>query len=698
MRHYERVNITPKITTSDDALALTARVDFTAFGREFVIHLRTHHALFNPGFRVEMIGQNGRTIKQNIDTRAYVTGYIEGEVGSTIHGRVTENTLDIVINSQRDSYHVEPASKYGLEGDLNSVIYRSSDVVYELEHRFCTSTDSPRLKLVQGSVQQTQNTMTGEFLKRKKRQADRNTCSLKIVADYQFYRDIGNSLESATLEIMMDHVMAADSIYRSTTFDSATEEFVGFGLSVASAQIYMDENPATNPLVGDFSSEGLLEAFAAEDFNAFCLGHLFTYRDFQGVVGLAYLGDPTGRLAGGICQTRTRTSVGELNLNTGFTSLLNFGNTIPRAVSFITTAHELGHNHGSPHDPSDNPECSPPGNLPKYIMFPSATGNGLKEFSSCSRRSIGNTLETRSSCFVQRPSSGECGDGIVQPGEECDCGTKNETECVANDPCCTVNCTLVAGANCSATANSCCNQTTCQPLSSGFLCRTGDIAAGGCQDNSVCDGISPSCPSTTPSPNGTSCNDGQNVCEDGSCIGSPCPLFNGSMPCFCSKEEELCDVCCLFDGEASECVSTFSRAGVNGTSLIPGSPCANFSGYCDRERTCLRINNDGPLDDLKDILLDGFTTIAEWLESNWYWILVGFAGFAILLVLIQVTYRRKKIKTEEIDGAPTDQGRGDQRRSRRGRQGQGETYGYFQTASRPLDDEAETSTLITHRV
>ena len=68
----------------------------------------------------------------------------------------------------------------------------------------------------------------------------------------------------------------------------------------------------------------------------------------------------------------------------------------------------------------------------------------------------------------------------------------------------------------------------------------------------------------------------------------------------------------------------------------------------------------------------------------------------ILIVLIQVTYRRKKIKTEEI--SLTDRGNGGQRRTQRGRQGQNETYGYFQTASRPLDDEAETSTLIAHRV
>ena len=51
------------------------------------------------------------------------------------------------------------------------------------------------------------------------------------------------------------------------------------------------------------------------------------------------------------------------------------------------------------HDP---PRCTPEGSQPKYIMFPSATNNGLQEFSECSRESIGQTLDVRSGlCFIQ---------------------------------------------------------------------------------------------------------------------------------------------------------------------------------------------------------------------------------------------------------------------------------------------------------
>ena len=31
----------------------------------------------------------------------------------------------------------------------------------------------------------------------------------------------------------------------------------------------------------------------AQDFSSVCLGHLFTYRDFKGTIGLAWVADPS---------------------------------------------------------------------------------------------------------------------------------------------------------------------------------------------------------------------------------------------------------------------------------------------------------------------------------------------------------------------------------------------------------------------
>jgi hypothetical protein len=84
------------------------------------------------------------------------------------------------------------------------------------------------------------------------------------------------------------------------------------------------------------------------DFTDYCLAHLFTNQDFQnGVIGLAWVGDTSGG-SGGLCEVeRVNTRNGDRSLNTGFTTVLNYNRRVPRAVSTITTTHELGHNFGS---------------------------------------------------------------------------------------------------------------------------------------------------------------------------------------------------------------------------------------------------------------------------------------------------------------------------------------------------------------
>jgi hypothetical protein len=87
--------------------------------------------------------------------------------------------------------------------------------------------------------------------------------------------------------------------------------------------------------------------FAEEDYNAFCLAYMFTYRDFEGgTLGLAWTGDLKN--AGGVCEKNGHYRGSLKSLNTGIVTLLNYGKHVPPAVSHVTLAHEIGHNFGSP--------------------------------------------------------------------------------------------------------------------------------------------------------------------------------------------------------------------------------------------------------------------------------------------------------------------------------------------------------------
>jgi hypothetical protein len=115
------------------------------------------------------------------------------------------------------------------------------------------------------------------------------------------------------------------------------------------------------------SAIDLLAAFTNGDGTTdSCLGHLYTDRDYDGTLGLAYIGTLCGS-----------------SYNTGFHSVYG----ISTAVQQLTLTHEIGHSWGAEHDP-EGTSCSPSEQEGgHYIMYASATDGSMinnKVFSECS--------------------------------------------------------------------------------------------------------------------------------------------------------------------------------------------------------------------------------------------------------------------------------------------------------------------------
>ena len=90
-----------------------------------------------------------------------------------------------------------------------------------------------------------------------------------------------------------------------------------------------------------------------------------------------------------------------------------------------------------------------------------------------------------------------CGNGIVEIGEQCDCGGN----CAADTCCDGTTCQYKPQATCSK-QDKCCNTATCGVASSGTTCRG---AIDSCDIAETCNGVSKSCPADTRKPLGTSC-------------------------------------------------------------------------------------------------------------------------------------------------------------------------------------------------
>ena len=126
--------------------------------------------------------------------------------------------------------------------------------------------------------------------------------------------------------------------------------------------------------------------------------------------------------------------------------------------------------------------------------------------------SIGSTLNT--TCLYTPGnrtviSLQECGNGILEPGEECDPGEGSTSTC-----CDTSTCKLRSGAVCDPSNSACCSS-SCQYSSSGTVCRPAINPQ--CDIAETCTGSSADCPADKTVRDGTSCGSGGLACASGYC-------------------------------------------------------------------------------------------------------------------------------------------------------------------------------------
>ncbi|KAI9892072.1 MAG: hypothetical protein M1814_001778 [Vezdaea aestivalis] len=411
-----------------------------------------------------------------------------------------------------------------------------------------------------------------------------------------------NSTESARQNIITQ-LNSASSIYERT-----------FNISLGLRNLTLSEAtcpgapPASNPYNQACSDtitiQDRLNTFSQwrgqrQDGNAYWT--LLTTCNTGSAVGLAWLG-----------QACVQTVINTSGNRAGSGSVSGANVVAKTSLEWQIMAHETGHIFGAVHDCDDSTcgdsnsvaaqQCCPLSSSQcsakaRYIMNPS-TGTGITDFSPCSIGNICSALlrnAVKSDCLSANKgvvviTGSQCGNGIVEEGEQCDCG--GEQSCGANACCDPKTCKFKTNAVCDDSNEDCCRG--CQFASSSTVCRA---STGECDPQETCSGSGPNCPSDTRAPEGQACGNNATAaltCASGQCTSRDlqCKTLMGSYSA--NNDTYACDSnscqlsCASPEFGAGTCYG-LQQNFLDGTACGGGGRCSN--GRCQGSNSIKEIGS-----------------------------------------------------------------------------------------------------------
>ncbi|XP_029485394.2 disintegrin and metalloproteinase domain-containing protein 11 isoform X2 [Oncorhynchus nerka] len=473
-----------------------------AFGKSFILDLELNHNLLSSDYVERHFDEEGRPSQNMGGEHCYYHGRLRGVPGSwvalsTCHG------LRGMFSDGNFSYGIEPVLNTGGEKQNDHVVYRMADLdlLLSLQCPGCSlnSSDTEGNSVNDsdpagddGILSEPEEPIfTEEGLSRSKRQVRRGQrtvqtetkyIELMVVNDHDLFVQLRRS-SSQTRNFAKAVVNMADAIYK----DQLNTRIVLVAMETWSSQNMVSVGNDPLLTLRDFMKyrkESIKERSDAT--------HLFSGRTFQSSrSGTAYIG--------GICSLTRGGGVNE------------YGNVGPMA---ITLCQSLGQNIGMMWN-KERPtagDCRCPDPWLGCIM--EDTGYYLpRKFSRCSVDEYLRFLQQGGgSCLFNKPSklldSPECGNGFVEVGEECDCGS--HVECARSGGACCKKCTLTHDAMCST--GLCCRG--CRYELRGVACRE---VTNDCDVPETCPGDSSQCPHNVHKLDGYMCEAGQGRCFGGRC-------------------------------------------------------------------------------------------------------------------------------------------------------------------------------------
>ncbi|KLJ05819.1 hypothetical protein EMPG_09319 [Blastomyces silverae] len=405
----------------------------------------------------------------------------------------------------------------------------------------------------------------------------RKVALIGVATDCSYIQSFG-SQQQATRENVISVVNSASQLY---------EETFNISLGLKNLTVVAAECPATPPASAAWNAAcgdgpnslslsqrlNLFSAWRGQQQDDLAFWTLMSNCRTSAEVGLAWLGQ--------LCNREVR---GNPDPSNSSSQAVTGANVIARTTNeWQVFAHEVGHTFGAVHDcddglcarsqsltsqccPFSQNSCSANG---RFIMNPTSR-MGITQFSSCTVGNICSSMgrnSVRSDCLVNNRgvvtiAGSQCGNGIVEEGEDCDCG--GEASCRDN-PCCDAQtCKFKDNAVCDDSNEDCCNN--CQFQSSDTVCRP---SSGPCDPE----------------------ENGQCTSRDHQCRTLMGSLLGGNDTFAC--DDQTCVLACSSPSLPRNTCSSLRQNFLDGTPCASGGRCQN--GVCEGSSFKSWIDNNKPL-------------------------------------------------------------------------------------------------------